>query len=35
MERLTWAGNTVTLAVQPRDPVAGAIDVTPGADGTG
>jgi hypothetical protein len=23
------------VALQPRDPVAGAIDVTPGADGTG
>ena len=29
LERLSQAGNTVTLGIQPRDPVAGAIDVTP------
>ncbi len=34
MERLSQMGNTVTLAVQPRDPAAGAIDVTPEVDGS-
>lgn len=33
LTRLTAAGNTVTLAVQPPEPLARAIDVTPRPDG--